>query len=321
VKITTVHKAKGLEFPVVILPFSDRLIYNQRGRKVWFDTSEFLGKDVGYARIKLTKKISKSGNYWNDIYEKIMSDEETDAWNFFYVATTRAVNQLFIISSNKNENSYSYSNVLKKISQSKKSNEEGIFEWGKLENKKRLKRRKRKTATEGLRYYIKKSDFKEKLFYPNSLSKNIKKESTKKGDLIHELLSHIYFMGDIQRVVDEYFLKEKIDKKEKEYFRKIFKKIHLHPMIKEYFSKSYVSMNEKSVLLPGRNTLRPDRISYNDKTCVVIDYKTGFKKEKDNLQVIEYMKYVKKILKKQTLGFIVYIHQNKLSVKQIDFSN
>ena len=42
---------------------------------------------------------------------------------------------------------------------------------------------------------------------------------------------------------------------------------------------------------------------------------------KYNLQVIEYMKYVKKILKKQTLGFIVYIHQNKLSVKQIDFSN
>ena len=321
VKITTVHKAKGLEFPVVIVPFSDKLIYNGKAKKFWVNTSEFLGTDVGYVRINFTKKISEFGNYWKCIHEKIKADEETDSWNVFYVATTRAVNQLFIISSNKNENSYSYSNVLKKISQSKKSNKEGIFEWGKLENKKRLKRRKRKTATEELRYYIKKSDFKEKLFYPNSLNKNIKKESTKKGDLIHELLSHIYYMEDIQRVVDEYFLKEKIDKKEKEYFRKIFKKIHLHPMIKEYFSKSYVSMNEKSVLLPGRNTLRPDRISYNDKTCVVIDYKTGFKKEKDNLQVIEYMKYIKKILKKQTLGFIVYIHQNKLSVKQIDFSN
>ena len=34
VKITTVHKAKGLEFPVVILPFSDKLIYNQKRRKV-----------------------------------------------------------------------------------------------------------------------------------------------------------------------------------------------------------------------------------------------------------------------------------------------
>ena len=74
---------------------------------------------MGYARIKLTKKISKSGNYLNDIYEKIMSDEETDAWNFFYVATTRAVNQLFIISSNKNQNSYSYSKILKNILKSK----------------------------------------------------------------------------------------------------------------------------------------------------------------------------------------------------------
>ena len=128
-------------------------------------------------------------------------------------------------------------------------------------------------------------------------------------------------MEDIQIVLDKYFLKEKIEKKEKEYFIKIFKKIHLHPMIKKYFSKSYVSMNEKSILLPDKNILRPDRISYNDKTCVVIDYKTGLKKEKDNLQVIEYMKYMKKILKKETLGFIVYIQQNKLSVKQIEFSN
>ncbi len=90
-------------------------------------------------------------------------------------------------------------------------------------------------------------------------------------------------------------------------------------MIKKYFSKSYLSMNEKSILLPNKNILRPDRICYNDKTCIIIDYKTGLKKEKDNLQVIEYMKYLKKILNKQTLGFIVYIEDNKLSVKQIDF--
>ncbi len=78
-------------------------------------------------------------------------------------------------------------------------------------------------------------------------------------------------------------------------------------------------MNEKNILLPDKNILRPDRISYDDKTCVVIDYKTGSKKEKDDLQVIEYMKYIKEILNKETLGFIIYIGDNNLSVKQIDF--
>ena len=80
-------------------------------------------------------------------------------------------------------------------------------------------------------------------------------------------------------------------------------------------------MNEKSILLPDKNILRPDRISFNDKRCVVIDYKTGLKKEEDNLQVIEYLKYVREILKKETLGFIVYIQQNKLSVEQINSTN
>ena len=41
----------------------------------------------------------------------------------------------------------------------------------------------------------------------------------------------------------------------------------------------------------------------------------------DNFQLVNYMKIVKKILRKQTLGFIVYIQQNKLSVEQIEFSN
>jgi ATP-dependent exoDNAse (exonuclease V) beta subunit len=316
VKITTVHKAKGLEFPVVIMPFSDRLIYNQKGEKVWFDTSEFLTNDLGYARINLTKKISKLGDYWNGIYEKIMSDQETDSWNFFYVATTRAVSQLFIITSNKNENSYSYSRVLKNILKSKKSSKNGIFEWGGIKNKKRIKITKVKIATEELIYDIKKNDFKEKLFYPN---KKNKKESRKRGDLIHEMLSHIYYMEDIRRVVSKYFLRQKIDKNEKEYFIEIFKKINLHPVLKKYFSKSYVSMNEKDILLPNKNILRPDRISYDDKTCAIIDYKTGSKKEKDNLQVIEYMKNMREILKKETFGFIVYIRENKLSVEQIDF--
>ena len=320
VKITTVHKAKGLEFPVVIVPFSDRLIYNKQAKKVWFNSSEFLGTNIGYARINFTKKISEFGNYWKGIHEQIKADEETDSWNFFYVATTRAVNQLFIISSNRNENLYSYSRVLKNILQLKRPCEEGIFEWGKLKNKKRLKISKVKIETEELRYDIKKSNFKEKLFYPTSSNENIKKDSRERGVLIHELLAHIYYTEDIQRVVDKSFLKDKFDKKEKEYFIKIFKKIHLHPMINKYFSKSYVSMNEKSILLPDKNILRPDRISYNDKTCAIIDYKTGLRKEKDNLQVSEYMKYMKEILKRETLGFIVYINEEKLSVEQINFS-
>ena len=41
VKISTVHKAKGLEFPVVIVPFSDKQIYNPTSKKVWFNTLNF----------------------------------------------------------------------------------------------------------------------------------------------------------------------------------------------------------------------------------------------------------------------------------------
>ena len=153
--------------------------------------------------------MSEFGNYWKFIHEKTNADQETDSWNVFYVATTRAVNQLFIISSNKNKNSYSYSKVLENILLSKKSIDEGIFEWGKLENKEKLKRDEVKIATEELKYDIGRSSFEEKLFYSSSSNKNIKNEPRKRGDLIHELLSNIYYKEDIQRVVDRYFFRRK----------------------------------------------------------------------------------------------------------------
>ena len=74
--------------------------------------------------------------------------------------------------------------------QSKKSSEDGIFEWGKIKNKKSLKRRKAKIVTEEITHDAEKSNFEEKLFYPNTSNKNSKKESKakdysiKKTDLI-----------------------------------------------------------------------------------------------------------------------------------------
>ena len=36
IKLMTIHQAKGLEFPIVILPFLDTLIHPNLNEKIWY---------------------------------------------------------------------------------------------------------------------------------------------------------------------------------------------------------------------------------------------------------------------------------------------
>jgi ATP-dependent exoDNAse (exonuclease V) beta subunit len=81
----TVHKSKGLQFPVVIIPFA----YGDRPKpKVdWVDDEVLLPEDLLAARLKLNKELKET------ILAGYVTEEEDrvtlDAINLLYVATTR----------------------------------------------------------------------------------------------------------------------------------------------------------------------------------------------------------------------------------------
>ena len=97
VQIMTVHKAKGLEFDIVIFPFANSNIYKEIEPKLWLQVEPDSFND--FEEVLITKK-QEVVNY-SPIAEEAYNEEqhklELDAFNVLYVALTRAVKALFII--------------------------------------------------------------------------------------------------------------------------------------------------------------------------------------------------------------------------------
>ena len=51
VKVMTVHKSKGLGFPVVIFPFAEQLFQPKQRPMMWLDTKEYFGNNYPQAWI------------------------------------------------------------------------------------------------------------------------------------------------------------------------------------------------------------------------------------------------------------------------------
>jgi len=97
IRIMTIHKSKGLEFPVVIYPFADDSL-KPRSNNIWIPMDDE-SVDMPQALVKNTKVLEKYNDATNEIYQTKSQEEILDTINVLYVALTRAEEQLHIISS------------------------------------------------------------------------------------------------------------------------------------------------------------------------------------------------------------------------------
>lgn len=97
VRLMTIHKSKGLQFPVVILAEADKHFNLQNTRSsILFDKN--LGIGINVADYKNKLKLSSIKR--NIILEKSKVEDKKEEMRVLYVALTRAINKMYIVGKN-----------------------------------------------------------------------------------------------------------------------------------------------------------------------------------------------------------------------------
>ena len=102
VKIMTTHKAKGLAFPVVILPFSDSKWIEGNNNLAWFPLPEGAYTPFKEMLLPISQNLTKLGEGAKQTYETYYAQSFMDSLNTLYVGMTRPVEELHIITQKGN---------------------------------------------------------------------------------------------------------------------------------------------------------------------------------------------------------------------------
>ena len=305
VRIMTIHKSKGLEFPVVIFPY-DLDIYREQNSKIWYpivDKEKYNNFDS--LLINYNKSLEQTGTVGKHLYQAKRDELELDNINLLYVTLTRAIEQLYIISETKKQAdepkfySQFFIEYLKSIGNY--NDAENKYEFG-LGQRVSVKESPKKISYE-LQEFIS-SPWQDhninvalnaRLFWDED-----KQESIAFGNLIHEILSHIKTEVDVEDAIQHYYTTGFIQKDQLGKIEQMIDQVVKHPDLTPYFQQNNTVLNEREILTETGEVIIPDRLVINSaKEAVIIDYKTGKSDKKHHQQLENYAVTI------QQLGFSV----------------
>ncbi len=298
VNVMTIHKAKGLEFPIVIYAYADIDIYKEKDAKEWYPVASDEFNEFNSLLLNFNKDFEYFGSIGKSIYDKHLNDQELDNINLLYVALTRAQNELHVICTNSSnpkgeENINKYSGIL--INYLKKNNywefNKELFEFG-LKAKNNVVNKKSSTLLiedfiiNPKEIHQINIDAKSAMVWGTNVEK-----ATSDGNLLHEIMSHINSKLDLDVVLQNLCENGTLDLKLKEKYNNLIDDILEHKELKQYYSSELLSFNEKEILIRNGNSIRVDRIVFtSDSDVCIIDYKTGRVKKEDYNQLNNYEK-------------------------------
>ena len=298
VKVMTIHKSKGLEFEIVILPFFDSNLTSTR-MKTWINIKN--EEEQIRAMVDFSKKLQFFNQETLKKYNLIIENQLIDSINLMYVSLTRAIKENYIISKETLEDDQtSFATLLNSfIKKNHRNKENNKIIIGSDE--------KSDTKTENMNSLkLKKDKINDKVKIEDFLF-NSKYKSTTTGSLFHSIMAEIHYGFQAEKVLDDFHLRGLINNEEKKSLSVSINRIINDPSLQDLFSLNVEVLNEREVVLNDKSILKPDRVVFhNAKLISIVDYKTGEEKNKHKIQLKEYASSLEELGLKVKNLFLVY---------------
>jgi len=291
VRIMTVHKAKGLGFPVVIVSLKEK---NPRS-----DSMVMKETEDGVSVIKIGRSNGDRDDTLSELYEEKKKEQTIDELNKLYVALTRARKEMYV------------SVLYKKMEYLPVAILPAKTYGVKYTTAEKEKAEEKIPVIESLYQ-------KEQSSLPVARYQKIGVQETRRGDAIHNILSHIEFVDEksepyIRSAIEHLFLVHDLDI-EKEILN-LDQFLNL-PGVHIHFEhrKDRIILREQDVAASNGRLYRLDRVIVDADSVTVVDFKTGNDEHNDDylVQVRNYMSMLKDIYPSKTVkGALLYIDLHK----------
>ena len=289
IKLTTMHKSKGLEFNVVIMPY---FYIKQVGKKDNIFPVENK-KEVSF--LKINQGMIDYSEYLKDIYYEKYFKDVSNELNGLYVSTTRAIFEFYalILHKNTKENKKNY--IEKFINEDNRN----FGSKGKAKNKIRNEDEEIVNNIE-----ITATKLKDIVDIINDSSIEIygkkHKDILLNGKIIHYALAQIdtFNSENLQAKIDNAIKNAQniYSNQDLSFLNKKISSLLLNKNIAALFNEQNTVFNEKEYVDKFGNTIRTDKVIIKHNEIYIVDFKSSiYDKEYINNQMKKYIEILKDV--------------------------
>ena len=311
IRIMTIHKAKGLEFPVVIWPMATEKLKTTFDQ-LWVDLSEDVVPGLPVALLQTGSSMEDVG--YSEQYQKERNSSLLDMINLIYVAFTRPAERLYVITREpgKGDSNNLPSLLTKYIEATNKewTQSGNIFFRGIDEHESSPK--KSLQASSLLSEMISspwQGRIKIARRAPVYWSADQSKNKHAWGTLIHDTLAAIRTREDVAATVALNSAANLLSEEETELLTQRVTTTIDHTLLKEYFNANVELRPETGILTPAGDVFRPDRVILKENETVIMEFKTGLPDPKHRNQLDNYGHLLEQMGYSNIRKLLVYIDE------------
>ncbi|HMQ07549.1 MAG TPA: UvrD-helicase domain-containing protein [Saprospiraceae bacterium] len=324
IRIMTIHKSKGLEFPVVFIPYVDTpLVETNSYETIYVENDHDIHlKELGIFPVAFSKKLQET--YFVEDYREEFIKKAIDQLNLLYVSLTRAQERIFIGITAGNEKVQSTPKVQDLFNTCKPAGSveinPGCYRYGDV-GYQSLKSASENTLEDSLildRLYFREHPLKMGIWMKKPLT-SLEEENAEhkystntkpmnRGLVLHEILEKLKDRQDLSVAIQILAEDGVIPSDQRDSIENMLNELLHHPDVANWFTPGIEVVTEKEIIDVDGQSYRPDRIILGKNETILIDFKTGKRYKHYFNQIKKYIQLLNQMGLPNVKGKLVYIN-------------